>query len=67
MSTSQSTTSQKIAASFAGLWLLSVCATSLAIAAAPLYQPGEKLGLCSHCAVGPAKTVVAKVEPAKAG
>jgi hypothetical protein len=39
----------------------------LAIAAAPLYQPGQRLGLCSQCATGATKTVIAIVQPAKAG
>jgi len=60
-------TYQPLAVWFSGLWLLSVSALSVAIAATPLYQPGYRLGLCASCEVSTTKTMIAKIEPAKAG
>lgn len=67
MSLSRPPSIETIALSLASLWLVSVAAMSIAIAATPLYQPGSRLGLCTPCAVAKAKTVVAKIDPANAG
>lgn len=62
------TSCHAIAFALTGLWLMSVTAMSIAVAATPLYQPGMRLGLCTPCAAIAAHAVVAKKpDPVKAG
>jgi hypothetical protein len=56
---------RSIALALASLWLFSVGAMSMALAATPLYQPGPRLGLCNPCAASTVTTVVAKIEPVR--
>jgi hypothetical protein len=68
MSPSRSTTRHHpLALGMASLWLLSVGGMSLALATTPLYQSGPRLGLCTPCAAIVVPTLIAKIEPAKAG